>query len=127
MKVLEKTTEEIVLELNLDETRALRAGVGEVCYGFHVPDFDACMESTEREAELLFRKMDRELQFHKKKWLSDEQNKFHQISLTAKEIHLLKTAHEETLRELVEEEYHTRTGVEFTVGQNLLNELVHLT
>ncbi len=85
------------------------------------------MESTEREAELLFRKMDRELQFHKKKWLSDEQNKFHQISLTAKEIHLLKTAHEETLRELGEEEYHTRTGVEFTVGQNLLNELVHLT
>lgn len=92
-----------------------------------MPDFDACMESTEREAELLFRKMDRELQFHKKKWLSDEQNKFHQISLTAKEIHLLKRAHEETLRELGEEEYHTRTGVEFTVGQNLLNELVHLT
>ena len=66
MKVLEKTTEEIVLELNLDETRALRAGLGEVCGGFHVPDFDARMESTEREAELLFRKMDRELQFHKK-------------------------------------------------------------
>lgn len=60
MKVLEKTTEEIVLELNLDETLALRAGVGEVCYGFHVSDFDARMGNTKGEAEVLFRKMDRE-------------------------------------------------------------------
>lgn len=90
-----------------------------------MPDFDARMGGTEREAEVLFRKMDREFQFHKKNRLSDEQNKFHQINLTMKEIHLLKRAHEETLRELGEEEYHTRTGVEFTVGQNLLDELAY--
>lgn len=60
-----------IVELSPLEIRALRAAIGEVCFGFDVPDFNVQMGRTKNEAQELFGKMD---------WLSsDRQN---EIKLT---------------------------------------------
>ncbi len=114
MKISSKSTNspgKATVELNPMETTALRAALGEVCYGFDVPDFNLRMGTTESEARKLFEKMDQ---------LSTDQPT--SILLTMSEVHLLKKAHEETLNELGAEEYGTRTGVRFAFGQDLLKE-----
>jgi hypothetical protein len=105
LKAMERPYQAAV-ELSPTETLALRAALGEVCFGFHVPDFEIRMGNTENQAEQLFKKMDR---------LSNDRQD--EINLTMKEIRLLKKAHEETLRELAAEEYETRTGVDFAFGR----------
>jgi hypothetical protein len=116
MKISAMTTDspnQATLELSPLETTALRAALGEVCYGFDIPDFEARIGSTEKEARQLFEKMDQ--------LSGNQQNK---TIVTMSEIRLLKRAHEATLRELGAEEYETRTGIDFAFGQNLLNELL---
>jgi hypothetical protein len=103
------------VDLSPLETRALRAGVGEICFGFEVANFDARIGATREEARTLFKKLDR--------LRLDGQNV---ILLTRDEIQLLKHAHEQTLNELGAEEYATRTGVNFTDGQMIMNELLKL-
>jgi hypothetical protein len=93
----------------------LRAGVGEICFGFEVANFDARIGATREEARTLFKKLDR--------LRLDGQNV---ILLTRDEIQLLKHAHEQTLNELGAEEYATRTGVNFTDGQMNMNGLLKL-
>lgn len=114
MKVSTKTTSglnQATLELSPRETTALRAALGEVCYGFDIPDFSARMGSTEKQAQQLFEKIDQ---------LSGNQPS--KAVLNMNEIRLLRKAHEATLQELGAEEYETRTGIDFAFGQNLLNE-----
>ena len=69
-----------IVELSPLEIRALRAAIGEVCFGFDVPDFNVQMGSTKNEAQELFGKMD---------WLSsDRQN---EIKVTRR--HLREVSH----------------------------------
>jgi hypothetical protein len=116
MKLLNRTgVDGASVDLSPLETRALRAGVGEICFGFEVANFDARIGATREEARTLFKKLDR--------LRLDGQNV---ILLTRDEIQLLKHAHEQTLNELGAEEYATRTGVNFTDGQMNMNGLLKL-
>lgn len=107
-----ETPRHATIELGPLETTALRAAMGEVCYGFDVPEFETRMGSTYDEAQQLFHKLDR---------LSDDRQ--NEIVLTDKEVSLLKKAHEETIRQLGPEEYETRTAVDFAFAQALLKQL----
>ena len=108
--------DEATVELDPMETVALRAALGEICYGFAVRNFEVRMGSTQNEARQLFEKMDQ---------LADHPQ--HRVVLTSAQIRLLKKAHEETLRELGPEEYETRTGVAFAFGQALLQQFDKMT
>ena len=93
----------------------MRAGLGEICFGSEVADFNARTRATQVEARTRFEKLDR---------LS--LNRQDVILLTREEIRLLKNAHEQTLSELGVEEYGTRTGVNFADGQVMMKGLLKL-
>ena len=116
MKLLNRAgVDGATVDLSPLETRGLRGGLGEICFGFEVADFNARIGATRDEARTLFEKLDR---------LSlDGQNV---ILLTREEIRLLKNAHEQTLNELGVEEYGTRTGVNFADGQVIMKGLLKL-
>jgi hypothetical protein len=99
------------VELDPVEARALRAALGEVCFGFTIPDFSKRIGGSEEDAQRLFARFDP---------LGDQSAI---IALTKSEMHLLKNAHAATLNELGNEEYFTRTGVEFSSGQAILTAL----
>jgi len=99
------------VQLDPVEARALRAALGEVCFGFTVPEFSRRIGGSEEDAQRLFARFDQ---------LGDQPAT---IVLTEREIRLLKNAHAATLKELGNEEYFTRTGVEFSCGQGVLAAL----
>ena len=109
----ESTNKSNITTVQLDpvEARALRAALGEVCFGFTIPDFSRHMGGSEEDAQRLFARFDP---------LSDQSAT---IALTEREMHLLKNAHAATLKELGNEEYFTRTGVEYSSGQAVLAAL----
>jgi methylmalonyl-CoA epimerase len=102
----------ITIAMDSAEARALRAALGEICFGFAIPDFNARIGGSLEDARCLFVRFDS---------LGDEPAS---IELTEQELRLLHNAHAATLDELGVEEYATRTGVEFSRGQAILASLV---
>ncbi len=102
----------LLLDLGPNESRALRAAIGEVCYGFRLESFEARIGITEHEATALFERLD-----------CLDLNQQNKITLTWNEFSAARSAHAETLRELGPDEYATRTGVNFEEGQALLRAL----
>jgi hypothetical protein len=102
----------LTLDLEPSEVRALRAALGEVCFGFRVEDFTGRIGVTEGEARALFGRLDA---------LGLGCNTT--FGGTRGEILAIRNAHAETLRELGIEEYSTRTGVDFEEGQAQLRAL----
>ncbi len=102
----------LALDLEPSEVRALRAALGEVCFGFRVEDFTARIGLAEEDARALFGRL-------------DALGLDHRVTLagTSGEFLAIRNAHAETLRELGAEEYSTRTGVDFEEGQALLRAL----
>jgi hypothetical protein len=103
---------EVSVELTAVESRALRAAVGEVCFGFRTENFERVIGCKEDHARGLFNRLN-ELDL-------DRPNK---ITITKEDLGVIKNAHAETFRELGAEEYSTRTGVALEDGRSLLEEL----
>jgi len=103
---------EVSLELTAVESRALRAAIGEVCFGFRVPDFDRVIGCTEDHASGLFNRLD--------EFDLERPNK---ITINRDDLRVLKNAHAETIRELGIQEYSTRTGVPLGDAQFLLEQV----
>jgi hypothetical protein len=106
-----------LIRLYLDpvESAAIRAAVGEVCYGFRLDNFASVIGAEEAHARSLLDRLDK---------LDLEQES--QISVSPDDLRIIRNSHRETLRELGVEEYNTRTGVEFAVGQALGHKLDQL-
>lgn len=100
--------------LDSTEARALRAALGEICFGFAIPDFNGRVGGSREDANRLFARFDP---------LGDKPAS---IELTKQELRLLHNAHGATLEELGVEEYAMRTGVEFSRGRVILASLVAL-
>ncbi len=113
MKLLRNSTiNQVVLELTPIEGRALRAALGEVCYGFVINDFEMVIGSTKDHVCRLFNKLN-----------NLDLNRKEELSINEGDFPVLKNAHAEVLRELGVEEYSTRTGVTFKDGQTLLEQM----
>jgi methylmalonyl-CoA epimerase len=98
----------MTIALDSAEARALRAALLEICHGFAIPDFNARIGGSQEDARRLFARFDP---------LGDKPAS---IELTEHDLRLLHNAHAATLKELGNEEYFTRTGVEFSSGQAVL-------
>jgi len=107
---------ETELNLQLDEVRSIRAALGEVCFGFRVPEFEEVLGGSEQEVRGLFERFDK---------LSDV-GKAVSINISEKELEMIIDAVRETLRELGHEEFHTRTGVSFDSGKLVLARLTSI-
>ncbi len=95
-----------------DESRAVRAALGEILFGFSVEDFGAVIGTTQEHAKELFEKLN--------KLDLDQEN---QVLLTQTDVQVIRNAHSKTLAKLGPEEYTTRTGVALTSGQALAKQL----
>ena len=94
--------------------RLLLHGVlNEVLNGFELNDFGTVIGAGESDLRRLFVSLDQ---------LPDDV----EIRLTFHQTRALRNALRETLRELGEEEFHTRTGVEFEFGESALEYLNQL-
>jgi len=102
----------MTLELSPAESRAIRAALGEVCFGFRVENFEATIGCTKDQARGLFDRLN-VLDL-------DQQNT---INIGQKDLYVVRNAHTETLRRLGAEEYTTRTGVEISEGRSLLEQI----
>ncbi len=113
MKLLHKSTiNQVILELTPTEGRALRAALGEICYGFVIDDFEMVIGSTKDHACQLFNKLD-----------NLDLDREEELSINEEDFSVLKKAHSKVLRELGVEEYSTRTGIAFKDGQTLLEQM----
>ena len=106
---------EVRIELDPAESRALRASLAEVSFGFHPKNFQVRTDMTKDQVRALFDKFD-----------NFDLEKNNGITLSLDDLLIVKEAHEATLRELGPDEYSTRTGVEFGDGQQTLNQLMNL-
>jgi hypothetical protein len=105
-------SQQVGLDLVPQEILLFHSALGEVCYGFSLPDFESAIGVPESRARALFETL---------RHLSPQQSAH--IQLTKDELHILENALRETLRELGPEEFHIRTGVEFESGEAALREL----
>lgn len=100
------------IELEANEVRALRAALGEVCFGFRLEEFTAHIGMGEERACMLFERLN-----------GLDLNRRAVLPTTPEELLALRNAHAETLKELGVEEYSTRTGLDFQEGEALLRAL----
>ena len=112
MRILARDDKAITIELGPTESRVLQAALGEVCFGFSLKHFDAVVGAPRENTRRLCHRLD-ELNL----------TQLNQITVSRDDLRVISNAHCETLRELGVEEYSTRTGVEFSVGQALAHEL----
>jgi hypothetical protein len=113
---LSATSAGIEAELEPRETLLFSNILNEVCNGFALQDFERAIGAPHHEVCALF---DR---FRKLRTARNAR-----ISVTDQELRILQNALRETLRELGVEEFSTRTGLDFDVGEGALRELQGLT
>jgi hypothetical protein len=106
----------VPVQLSAMERRAIRAALGEICFGLRIDNFSATLGTTEDSAKALFERLD---------GLSLEDNSV-PIDLSHGDVNVIAKAHRETLRQLGPEEYSTRTGVTFAAGKALAQRLGYL-
>jgi len=115
LRKFQQESQDITIELSPTESRALRADLGEACFGFPLNNFEAAIGTTKEKAKALLERLNR------LDLVRDSE-----LAVSREELRILRNAHREALRDLGVEEYATRTGVEFTDGQIISRELDEL-
>ncbi len=112
MRINENIEGDLMVEIEPTETRALRAALAEVRFGFRLENFEVALGTTRDHAQILYERLDKLDLFQTNR-----------IAVTPADFLVIKKAHDETLRELGLEEYHTRAGVDFAEGRALARQL----
>jgi len=103
----------IELDLEGQDTLLLSNSLNEVCNGFRIRDFERVIGVTHDQICSLLERF--------RKLGTDHNSK---VALTDRELRALQGALRGSLNELCEEEFSTRTGCDFTIGQEILRAFV---